>query len=58
MSPDSLRPGSVRPSAVVNAAMRGLWVDGVLTDPEAYQLLLVEWAEAMRAEQDGVVEAA
>jgi hypothetical protein len=39
----------------VNADMRALWVSGVLTDAEAYQRLLAEWAEAMRAD---VVEAA
>lgn len=28
--------------------MRALWRDGVLTNVEAYQRLLVEWAEAVR----------
>lgn len=35
--------------------MRALWVSGVLTDVEAYQRLLVEWAEAVRRD---VAEAA
>lgn len=35
--------------------MRALWASGVLTDVEAYQRLLVEWAEAVRAD---VAEAA
>lgn len=44
MPPD---PGP-RPAEQVNAEMRALIVGGRLTDPEAYQRLLVEWVEAMR----------
>lgn len=48
-------PAPARSRAEVNADMRALWVSGVLTDVEAYQRLLVEWAEAVRAD---VAEAA
>ncbi|NUL09051.1 hypothetical protein [Streptomyces lunaelactis] len=43
----------MRPAAVVNADIRALWPAGAVepTDPERYQRLLVEWAEAVRAEQ-------
>lgn len=53
--PDRMPPVPARPAAEVNADMRALWVSGVLTDVEAYQRLLVEWAEAVRAD---VAEAA
>jgi hypothetical protein len=58
MSPDPLRPTAARSAAEVNADMRALWVDGVLTDEDRYQRLLVEWAEAVRGERGDVVEAA
>lgn len=49
MPPTSERP--LAPSAAeLNAAMRALWVDGVLVDEERYQQLLVEWARAVKTE--------
>ncbi|MGC5343570.1 hypothetical protein ACPXCE_19190 [Streptomyces sp. DT24] len=59
MSAPTRTPGSVRPPAVVNAAIRALWQragSGLSPEDEAeYQRLLVEWAAAVRAD---VVEAA
>ncbi|MFF7241002.1 hypothetical protein [Streptomyces collinus] len=59
MSPDSLLPGSVRSAAEVNEQIRALWLraGGTLSAQERteYELLVVEWAEAIRA---AVVEAA
>ena len=55
MSPDSRPCGCMRPAAVVNDAIRALWPAGAVepTDPAAYQRLLVEWAEAVKAEKAG-----
>ncbi|MFD5793933.1 hypothetical protein ACFWIO_10415 [Streptomyces diastatochromogenes] len=59
MSPDSLPPGSVRSAAVVNEQIRALWLraGGILSAQERaeYELLVVEWAEAIRGE---IIEAA
>ncbi|MFE9496366.1 hypothetical protein [Streptomyces collinus] len=59
MSPDSLLPGSVRSAAAVNEQIRALWLraGGTLSAQERaeYELLVVEWAEAIRA---AVIEAA
>ncbi|MFF5023166.1 hypothetical protein [Streptomyces collinus] len=59
MSPDSLLPGSVRSAAEVNEQIRALWLraGGTLSAQERseYELLVVEWAEAIRA---AVIEAA
>ncbi|MGW0911989.1 hypothetical protein ACWD1Z_09600 [Streptomyces sp. NPDC002784] len=59
MSPDFLTPGSVRSAAEVNEQIRALWVraGGTLTAQERaeYELLVVEWASAIRSE---VIEAA
>ncbi|AWE49078.1 hypothetical protein ACWD6Q_07660 [Streptomyces nigra] len=59
MSPSSLDPGSVRSAAEVNEAIRALWMraGGSLSaqEREEYELLVVEWAAAIRAE---VVQAA
>lgn len=60
MPPTPPRPASARSAAAVNEEIRALWtphVDGTLC-PAAearYQELLVEWADAVRAE---LVEAA
>ena len=58
MSPN-LSPGSVRSAACVNAEIRALWLraGGRLSAEErqVYARLIVEWAEAVRAE---VAEAA
>lgn len=58
MSPN-LSPGSARSAAVVNAEIRALWLraGGRLSAEErqVYARLVVEWAEAVRAE---VAEAA
>ncbi|MFI2349686.1 hypothetical protein ACH492_22065 [Streptomyces sp. NPDC019443] len=53
MSPTPADRGPVRPAADVNAEIRALFPPGAVepTDPERYQRLLVEWAEAVRAEQ-------
>lgn len=48
-------PAPACPADALNEAIRALWVSGVLTDVEAYQRLLVEWADAVRAD---VAEAA
>ncbi|MFF4491574.1 hypothetical protein ACFY0F_34840 [Streptomyces sp. NPDC001544] len=59
MSPDSTTPGSVRSAAELNEQIRALWLraGGSLSaqEREAYELLVIEWAEAIR---DGVIEAA
>ncbi|MFI8193671.1 hypothetical protein ACIF8T_33670 [Streptomyces sp. NPDC085946] len=59
MSPDSLTSGSVRSAAEVNEQIRALWrrASGSLSAQERaeYELLVVEWAAAIRSE---VVEAA
>ncbi|MEY9989719.1 hypothetical protein ABIE67_001751 [Streptomyces sp. V4I8] len=59
MSPHSLGPGSVRSAAEVNEEIRALWLraGGSLSAQERaeYELLVVEWAAAIRGE---VVEAA
>ena len=53
MPPTSADCGPVRPAAAINTAIRALWPAGAVepTDPERYQRLLIEWAEAVRAEQ-------
>lgn len=52
MSPDSVPCGSVRPAAEVNEQIRALWLraSGSLSaqEREEYELLVVEWAKAMR----------
>lgn len=59
MSPDSVSPGSVRSADDLNERIRALWLraGGSLSDQEReeYELLVVEWAAAMRGE---VIEAA
>ncbi|MQY37080.1 hypothetical protein SRB17_50830 [Streptomyces sp. RB17] len=59
MSPDFPLSGSVRSAAEVNEQIRALWLraGGTLSVQERaeYELLVVEWAEAIRGE---VVEAA
>ncbi|MFF9815760.1 hypothetical protein [Streptomyces sp. NPDC014006] len=59
MSPDSMTSGSVRSAADVNEEIRALWLraGGTLSvqEREEYELLVVQWAAAVRAE---VVEAA
>ncbi|WP_078508908.1 hypothetical protein [Streptomyces zinciresistens] len=59
MSPLSLSHGSVRSAAEVNEAIRALWLraGGSLSARERaeYELLVVEWAAAIR---DEIVKAA
>ncbi|MER7837980.1 hypothetical protein ABTY98_19300 [Streptomyces sp. NPDC096040] len=59
MSPDYRTPGSVRSAAEVNEHIRALWLraGGTLSAQERaeYELLVVEWAEAIRAR---IIEAA
>ncbi|MES4893301.1 hypothetical protein [Streptomyces sp. NPDC096012] len=59
MSPDFMPPGSVRSAAEVNEQIRALWMRaaGTLSAQERaeYELLVVEWAEAIRG---AVIEAA
>ncbi|CAM5585870.1 MULTISPECIES: hypothetical protein [unclassified Streptomyces] len=59
MSPDYTTPGSVRSAAELNDRIRALWrrAGGSLSAQERveYELLVVEWATAIRGE---VVEAA
>ncbi|MEU1267950.1 hypothetical protein [Streptomyces sp. NPDC005799] len=59
MSRKSMAPGSVRSAAEVNEQIRALWLraGGSLSAQERteYELLVVEWAEAIRAD---VIEAA
>lgn len=54
MSPDSIPPGSVRSAAALNEQIRALWTraGGSLTEQERaeYELLVVEWAAAIRGE--------
>ncbi len=55
MFPDTSRRGSVRSAAQLNEQIRALWqrADGRLTTAEErreYELLVVEWAAAARAE--------
>ncbi|MEW2286932.1 hypothetical protein [Streptomyces sp. NPDC047841] len=54
MSPESPSPGSVRSAAEVNEQIRALWLRaaGTLSAQERaeYELLVIEWAEAIRAE--------
>ena len=53
--PPTSPPGSVRSAACVNAEIRALWLraGGVLGPVEraVYAALVVEWAAAVRAEQ-------
>ncbi|GHD86606.1 hypothetical protein [Streptomyces naganishii] len=59
MSPDSVALGSVRSASELNDRIRALWMraGGSLTAQERaeYELLVVEWAAAIRGE---VIEAA
>ncbi|MDT9700402.1 hypothetical protein [Streptomyces sp. P17] len=59
MAPDSLAHGSVRSAAEVNEQIRALWVRAGCTlsaqERAEYELLVVEWAAAIRSE---VIEAA
>ncbi|MER6526530.1 hypothetical protein [Streptomyces sp. NPDC001508] len=59
MSPDSVPPGSPRSATEVNEQIRALWLraGGSLSAQERaeYELLVVEWAEAIRGE---IIEAA
>ncbi|AZP16262.1 MULTISPECIES: hypothetical protein [Streptomyces] len=59
MSPDSMASGSVRSAAEVNEQIRALWLraGGSLStqEREEYELLVVEWAAAIRG---NVIEAA
>ncbi|CAM5680746.1 MULTISPECIES: hypothetical protein [Streptomyces] len=59
MSPDYVTPGSVRSAAELNDQIRALWrrAGGTLSAQERveYELLVVEWATAIRGE---VIEAA
>jgi hypothetical protein len=59
MSPDSISRGSVRSAADLNDQIRALWrrAGGSLSSQERaeYELLVVEWAAAIRGE---VIEAA
>ncbi|MET8571137.1 hypothetical protein [Streptomyces sp. NPDC004783] len=59
MSPDSVTPGSVRSAAELNDRIRALWrhAGGSLSAQERveYELLVVEWASAIRSE---IIEAA
>ena len=44
----------IRSAELVNTEIRELWADGMLTpeDRDRYHRLVVEWAEAVRAEQE------
>jgi hypothetical protein len=59
MSPDSMASGSVRSAAEVNEQIRALWLraGGSLSaqEREEYELLVVEWAAAIRG---NIIEAA
>ncbi|MER6125985.1 hypothetical protein ABT173_25830 [Streptomyces sp. NPDC001795] len=59
MSPDSMSPGSARSADDLNERIRALWLraGGSLSAQERaeYELLVVEWAAAIRSE---VIEAA
>ncbi|MFI9601072.1 hypothetical protein ACIHCX_14495 [Streptomyces sp. NPDC052043] len=54
MFPDAVAPGSVRSAAELNEQIRSLWLrsGGSLSAQEraAYEVLVVEWATAMRDE--------
>lgn len=54
MSPESVAPGSVRSPEEVNEQIRALWqrAGGSLSAQERaeYELLVVEWAAAIRGE--------
>jgi hypothetical protein len=54
MSPDSVTPGSVRSATELNEQIRALWLraGGSLTaqEREEYELLVVEWAAAIRSD--------
>ncbi|MDT0610996.1 hypothetical protein [Streptomyces lancefieldiae] len=54
MSPDSVTPGSARSAAELNDQIRALWrrAGGSLSAQERveYELLVVEWATAIRCE--------
>lgn len=54
MSPNSDVPGSVRSASELNERIRALWLraGGSLSARERaeYELLVVEWAEAIRGE--------
>ncbi|MFB6960098.1 hypothetical protein ACFCYB_24505 [Streptomyces sp. NPDC056309] len=54
MFADSVAPGSVRSAAELNEQIRSLWLrsGGSLStqEREEYELLVVEWAAAMRDE--------
>jgi hypothetical protein len=59
MFPDSVAPGSMRSAAELNEQIRALWMraGGILSTQERaeYELLVVEWAAAIRGE---IIEAA
>ncbi|MGW5662331.1 hypothetical protein ACWEWG_19875 [Streptomyces sp. NPDC003758] len=59
MSPESMSPGSMRSAEDLNEQIRALWMraGGSLSAEERaeYELLVVEWAAAIRGE---VIEAA
>ena len=59
MSPEYVTPGSVRSAAELNDQIRALWrrAGGSLSAQERveYELLVVEWAAAIRCE---IIEAA
>jgi len=59
MSLDTVAPGSVRSAAELNEQIRSLWMraGGTLSTQERaeYELLVVEWAAAIR---DEIIEAA
>ncbi|MFD5448544.1 hypothetical protein ACWDTR_13065 [Streptomyces sp. NPDC003470] len=59
MSPEYVTPGSVRSAAELNDRIRALWrrAGGSLSaqDRVEYELLVVEWAAAIRCE---IIEAA
>lgn len=54
MSPDSMSPGSTRSAEDLNKRIRALWTraGGSLSAQERaeYELLVVEWAAAIRGE--------
>jgi len=54
MSPDSMSPGSARSADALNERIRALWLraGGSLSHQERaeYELLVVEWAAAIRGE--------
>ncbi|MFC5802293.1 hypothetical protein [Streptomyces formicae] len=55
MPPEREPSGSVRSAAAINEEIRALWARPVTCPTETtrrYELLLVEWEAAMRAEQE------